>query len=450
MMVSCARLGRVAAGKAVHVAPGPVSSPLVHAVHLAAGVEVQVDLAAPGRWRVVTGPQADATARPLLRAVLEEVPAPAPPGPLPWLRVAAADALDRWLQTPLRQSLVDAERGVTRGRAARALPPGPARAVLTGEALRLARRSSRDLGTVLRRLGRGARPLPTALSTALKNVVDGYAELADDVTGPDRELLSVCEGWRRLTRRSTGPARPVALPAADPSPPGPGRPAHMVDPRQVHARLLALAPDPAAPEITLVRTDGDDVVVRVPAFGPEIDHDLAARLLVRVVERRSGGANGHALLRPSRTEAGWFEARLPLHGLHAADVRIDVADAGSELAPAVDDADEELCEARRAVVFLAEWRRLVGLAQLGRAISARHLRGLAGRLQPSRAHTEVPLFPGGPSSAELTALADLGDDELSRRLRGEGVLGEGLRALTAGPGGLLVAELAALVLAPPR
>src|SRR5690349_15135090 len=109
MVVSCARLNHVAAGAAVHVAPGPVSSPLVHALHLAAGVEVEVDLVAPDRWRAVTGPSADAAARPLLRAVVQG--AATPPGPLPWLRVAAADALDRWLQTPLRQSLVDAERG---------------------------------------------------------------------------------------------------------------------------------------------------------------------------------------------------------------------------------------------------------------------------------------------------------------------------------------------------
>ena len=132
-----------------------------------------------------------------------------------------------------------------------------------------------------------------------------------------------------------------------------------------------------------------------------------------------------------------------------ADVRADVTDARSELAPAADDADEGLCEARRAVVFLAEWRRLVGLAQLGVTTpAARQLRRLAARLQPSRSRAEIPLFTGGPSSAELEALADLGDEELGHRLRGDAPLAEGLWALTAGPASLLVAELAALLVVP--
>jgi hypothetical protein len=130
------------------------------------------------------------------------------------------------------------------------------------------------------------------------------------------------------------------------------------------------------------------------------------------------------------------------------DARIDVADALSDLPPAADDADEGLCEARRAVVFLAEWRRLVATAQLGVRAPAHRLGELAARLQPNRTETDAALFTGGPSRAELEALADLGDDGLSARLRGDGVLGEGLRGLTAGPAALLVAELAALVLAP--
>jgi hypothetical protein len=52
--------------------------------------------------------------------------------------------------------------------------------------------------------------------------------------------------------------------------------------------------------------------------------------------------------------------------------------------------------------------------------------------------------------AELDELADLGDDELLRRLRGEGSIGAGLCALTSGAPGLLVAEVVALLTAPMR
>ena len=131
-------------------------------------------------------------------------------------------------------------------------------------------------------------------------------------------------------------------------------------------------------------------------------------------------------------------------------MRADVADALSDLAPAADDTDGDVQEARRAVVFLGEWRRLVAIAQLGIAAAApaRRLGALAARLQPNTARAEDPLFTGGPSRAELDALADLGDDELLRRLRGDGPISAGLRALTSGAAGLLVAEVAALLLGP--
>jgi hypothetical protein len=224
----------------------------------------------------------------------------------------------------------------------------------------------------------------------------------------------------------------------------------MIDPRQVGARVLALSADPASPEVT-VQQDEDAVVVRVPAFGPAVDRDLASRLLVRLVDRRTAEARAHAVLRAAgRADRPWFEATLPLCGQEVSDVRADVVDALSDLDPAADDRDSGLQDARRAVVFLAEWRRLVGVAQLGvvAAAPARRLRELAARLQPNRARVEDPLFRGGPSRAELDALADLGDDELVRRLRGDGPTGAGLRALTSGAAGLLVAEVVALLAGP--
>ncbi len=83
------------------------------------------------------------------------------------------------------------------------------------------------------------------------------------------------------------------------------------------------------------------------------------------------------------------------------------------------------------------------------AAPARRLRDLAACLQPNRARAADPLFTGGPSRTELDALAGCGDDELLRRQRGDGPIGAGLRALTSGAAGLLVAEVAALLLGPP-
>ena len=449
--------------------PGAASGPLVHGTHLVAGVHVDVDLMSPCRWNGVSYPTSDAATAPLLRALIgDDVPdgiparglthrpsirlpaTTAPPSAAPWLRVAVVDALDRRLHVPHAQALVDAERGVARGRAARTLAPGPARAVLTGDAVRLARRASRDFAGFLRRLPRHPPAVSENLSSALKELVDGYSELIEEVAGPDRELKSVVDGWRRLMRR----ARRAERPPAAPGPPRAlrGLPHSVIDPRQVRARVLALSADPASPEVTVQPTAEvpDTVVVRVPAFADAGDPDLAARLLVRLVDRRTAAPGAHAILRRSAPVAGdlpFFEAVVPLCGQNVTDVRADVVDALSDLDPASDDTDGGLQEARRAVVFLAEWRRLVGVAQLGivAAAPARRLRELAARLQPDRAEAADPLFRGGPSRAELDALADLGDDELARRLRGDGPIGAGLRALTAGAAGLLVAEVAALV-----
>lgn len=467
MTVSCARFDHPSAGARVQMVPGSVAAVLVHGLHLAAGVHVALDLSAPGRWHAVSGPPTDTAAAPLLRALIGDVPARRAGAPLPepgratpasaapWLRVAVVDALDRWLQTPLEQFLVDAERGIARGRAARTLPHGPARVVLTGDALRLARRSSSDLVLFLRRLGGQSGSVPPALSSALKNVVDGYSELMGDLSGPDRELLSVLDGWRRFTRRLSRADQPAtAWPSEAPALAHPlqhrlTRAASMIDPRQIRARLLALSPDPAAPEIVVGESDvRGGVTVRVPAFGPGADPDVAARLLVRLVDRPSGRAKGHALLCAPAAGKGCFAATVPLYGLDVADVRADVVDPLIDLPPARDDSDDALQEARRAVVFLAEWRRLVGRAQLGVvAAPARHLRRLVVRLQ-SPSTPDAPLFAGGPSPAELEALADLGDDDLTTTLRDCGPSGEGLRTMTSGPAALLVAEVAALLLGP--
>ena len=269
----------------------PTTSVLLHETHLGSGVRGEIDLMAPNRWRAIVAPPAFA-----------EHPAAAGAA-APWLRVGVVDALDRWLALPLDQGLVDAERAVVRGRAARMLPPdSQMRRDLTIEALRLARRASQDVAAFLRRLARRPTPPPPGLTTALQDLVDGYSELIGELSGPDRALSSVVAGWQRLAGRGGAAVRPVAGPRPDPTPPPPSSPLSrsLLDPRQLRARMLALSVDPMEPEVELVAAasgDPDAVDVRVRATRPRLDG--APRLLVRLVDRRSGEVGGHAILRPA-------------------------------------------------------------------------------------------------------------------------------------------------------
>jgi hypothetical protein len=464
MMVAVARsTGDACTGHAVQLIPqspaGP-RTPLAYDAHLGSGVHVSVDLMSPDRWHAVSLPGVIGADGPLVEALIGEGAADRirvgrrrgftvdPSSAAPWLRVAFVDALDRWLQAPLEQSLVDAERGVSRGCAARTLPPGQARALLVGDALQLARRASHGFVAFLRGLARRPDPIPNGLVLACGRLVDGYTDLRGEVAGPDRELTAVIRAWRRFSsrleeagRKASGApcpeATPWALPLADPS----EQRTSVIDPRQVPARVFALAADPAAGEVE-VRVPGraadDSVVVRAPAFGPAVDPGIRSRLVVRLVERRSATARGHALLERAGRH---FEATVPLCGLSASDVRADVFDALGDVPPAGTDNDQGLQEARRAVVFLAEWRRLAALAHLPSAVAepARRLRDLAARLQPHGGAADDPVFAGGPSTADLGDLAELGNARLLRRLRGSG----DLPAPTGGSSRLLVAEIAA-------
>ena len=487
-MVSVARPAKDAAsGPQVRLIPrlsaGP--GPLVHQSHLGAGVHVGVDLMSPIQWHTVSFWALHDASGPLLRALIGDEAADdlRGGGPLcrasaargvavdlagaaPWLRVAVVDALDRWLQVPLEQSLVDAERGVSRGQAARTLPDGPARALLIGDALRLARRASHDLVAFLRGLGSHSHVVPNQILLALKRLVDGYTRLVDEVAGPDRKLAAVLEGWQQLSRRVGGADRPEpggGRSTAGPRPPilrrTGGRLTSMIDPRQIRARVFALSADPTSPEVALSKAelgDSDAVLVRVPAFGRGVDPDIKSRLMVRLVDRRSGDLKGHALLNMAvgplgADDAPFFEATVPLCGLSVSDVRADVFDALSDLPPARTDDDSALQEVRRAVVFLSEWRQMLGVAQMPAATAglARRLRELASRLAPGGAGASDPLFAGGPSGAELEALAEEGDDELLSRLRGDrALIGNGPLGVTQGAGGLLVAEVVAAHVSP--
>ncbi len=445
MMVMAARAGEQAwLGGALPGAgcAGPAGSALAHETHLGGGVRVVVDLLRPGRWRTVSAPAADPDSVPLVRAlagVADELRGPVldvagdPAGARPWLRVAVVDALDRWLQAPVSQALVDAERAVSRLRAARTLPGGALRSALVGEALQRARGASRGVALSLRELGARSPAMPELLASAVQSLVDGYEELAAEVGGPDRELAAVGEAWRRRLRPVGGARRRAASAHRRPEPAG-TPPSSMIDPRLLRARILRLAADPARPEIVL-EVDGAAVHVRVPAFGGVVDPTLRTRLAVRLVDRRTTEPTAHALL-TGTVDGPYFEATLPLGGLAPTEVRADVFDAlGDDLPPVPTDADPALQDARRAVVYLGEWRRLVGLARLPGAPGepARRLRDLAARVRPAGAG--LPAFRGGPTGVELDALAAMGDADLAERLR------------TDTGDELLVAELVAVHLA---
>ncbi len=418
----------------------PATGVLVHETDLGAGIRAEADLLRPDRWRAVTVPPAFA-----------RHPAAAG-GAMPWLRIGVVDALDRWLTLSARPGARGC-RARCRARTRRPDPSTGLRGAPGADGGRAAAGPAGGHGGRLRAPPGGPAPgaPPPRLTAVLQDLVAGYAELHGELSGPDRALSSVVAGWQRLTGRGEPAVCPVPPVPAAPDPVAPPRllGRSLLDPRQLRSRILALASDPAEPEIDLVapRTgDLDSVEVRVRAARE--GRVSTPRLLVRLVNRRSGEVGGHAVLRRVTPET--WAAPVPLYGLDPADVRADVADVLSGLPPARDDADADLVDARRAVVFLAEWRRLAGAAQCSVATPApaRHLRDLAARLHAHRARRDAALFVGGPSYAELNRLADLRDDELVRRLCGDGPIGVGLRALTSGAAGLLVAEAVALLVVP--
>lgn len=451
---------------------------LVHHVGIGAGVRVGVDVTAPCRWLSVSAPVLDETTRPLLRALigdhavprltalLDRLPAAErPAGPetvevdpvdsAPWMRVAIVGGLDRWLQLPLDQALVDAERGVAMARAARTLPAdGATRALVITEALELARRASGGVVRQLRFLTRRAAVAPS-LSQALEGVVRGYDALLAEVDGgADSALLAVPRAWRRLV--DALPDRPaVRARATARRRPGRGageRAGSRIDPRQVRARVVALSDDPSTAEIRLVDTstsDGPVVTVRVPAFGRSVDRDVAPRLLVRLIDPRSAAAVGQSVLTPAaaagrRGARPYFEGMVRVEGPVSGELRADVFDALSTVPPVGSEQDEELSQARRATIFLGGWRRLCARVELrnDRVDLAESLRTLSARVSaPAGTDPSRPLFAGGPSASDILRLTDLDVDEF--RTAGGRPCPRGLLRMAHGPGELLAAELAA-------
>ncbi|TCC19441.1 hypothetical protein [Kribbella speibonae] len=419
----------------LRTAPGIVGRPdvrltrstpadLVRAVELAPGVAVEIDLADPSRWHAVDVRRWDAADRDLLEALLgpaavREVTGLLAPGdakagvPLEvapatvWRRLAVVDALDWWLQLPLNQGLLDAERAIVRARAARSLRSGALRRTFVDRAVVLARRSAGEVSTYLN--GIAGASLPKALSSGLSRLAAGYASLAREVDGPDAALAAVQTAWERVSLVPLKSAASVAgaLPALASS---------GVDPRRVRARVVGS-------DVQLVPT-GTAVRVVVPAFAPLPSPVVADRLMVRLVDRRSGEAQTPALLTLNTSTAVFTEV-VPLRGASVDDLRADVFDADSA-EPAASDTD--LLRQRRAQLVLSEWRRAAAESRLSRSLRARNRR--LTRLLDALAPTTGPLFLGGPAREDISDLVN-------------GSSNHPWFSTTAATGGPLVAELAA-------
>ncbi|MDN5854277.1 MAG: hypothetical protein L0K86_15780, partial [Actinomycetia bacterium] len=214
MQVSVSRDHAGDPGELTVVAAEPRSR-LVHRANVGAGVLLEVDVLAPCRWLSLSVDAVDNLSGPIVEAMVGAGGADSfragrgrtaldvdLTAAVPWLRVAQVDAFDRWLHLPLDQAIVDAERGVSRLRAARTLPAGsPARQAVLGDALRIARRASAGVVAHLRQLADTRISVPVRLRSAIDQLVDGYAGLATVVAGSDRELAAVPAAWRTLRDR---------------------------------------------------------------------------------------------------------------------------------------------------------------------------------------------------------------------------------------------------------
>jgi hypothetical protein len=479
------------------------ASELRHETLIAAGVRVSVDLTTPHRWRSFTVSSWNFPAQELIRDLIgatatERITAhlragadPAgriggakiegtrlevdPSAAGPWLRVAVADALDRWLQLPLDQSLVDAERGVARIRAALTLPEGANRTEVLARSLIMTRRAAPGLATYIRRIRPQIRPVPPALRDGLRRLVHGYAALMAEVSGSDQDLGLVIEAWDDLCRfRPEHPPAvlrlpPHPLPLRNRNPSEVTAPAGLIDPRQVPARILMMDADPDQPEIT-VRPAGSSglrnvrtVIVDVPVFGHfTAGHGAGSRILARLVDHGSGRAHGEALLTlhtgdrsgaRKPTLRGVLRVPLGQDGVDLDTVRVDVFDALSERQPASSDADPTLQNARRAILALREWRHLVAEARL-RTVAVRpvaRVRRISRLLLPA---DEVGARIGVPAATGLgrgryEQLSDLGDSALLDLLQNtrwpapDENDDSSILAPALGTSDLLVAELAA-------
>ncbi len=455
---------------------GSTEPGLMHDCTLGAGVRVRVNAANPGQWHVIWVDAWNDHARPLLKALIgpgavrhleSRSGSRSGPGPdldwidpdradqfpgtgadalaaidlraaAPWLRVAAVDVLDRWLHLPLNQALVDAERGVARAYAASTLEPGRARNDVLADAVHLARAASWALVEYLGRLARSPHPVPESLRKVLNDLIEGYHALAAELPEPYQELRSVVRTGRRVLDRLPAGVeenRSRAFRDAGRAQKAVLTPAlvtdviSLIDPRQIPARMLRFSMKPTVGEVRMrvTRAYGcDAVAVEAPAYEPGNGNlrggSACEQLSVRLIDTMTGAdVDGAVLTLESGAELSSpvFRAVVPLPGVDLRRLRADVYDVTSDEPPAPSDADPDLLSVRKTAALMAAWRRLAAAVRLGEF--------------HADVTAQVRVVSGDP---EATA------DELTED--SEQVLSAGAaarRAMTAGAGDLLVAEL---------
>lgn len=199
---------------------GSSNTHLALPIRLATGLAVDVDPLTPGQWQAITvvrrGEDTEAllvglvgrtTARRMLETATSTEPVAQEPIALTgkldgdeWLRIAAVDALDRWLQIPLNASVVRTERAVVRAETAATIEDGPVRSALLADALTLALTAQPGFEEFLSQLELA---LPAPLLYGVRHLVKGVLSLADMVPdAQDLRTISVA-GERVLRARRT-------------------------------------------------------------------------------------------------------------------------------------------------------------------------------------------------------------------------------------------------------
>jgi hypothetical protein len=375
-------------GTAVVLSRGgpPTVASLEHDVSLTSGVRLRVDLARPNDWRRLWLRDRSPALAPLIESLIGRratqnlyaidrlhVPDLHDVDSMrasPWVRLAVLHGLDRWLQLPLEQDLLRAEIGVTTFRAAQTLNEGDeVRESLVDSALGLARRASDGVVHFLRALPTLEASIPIQLQHAADALVDGYSALRDHLADLDSRLTAVIES-RHAPRRPALSGLPARLArrsrVEDPAPDQAHQAMSLIDPRHVRARVLRLGDRPRSAEISFspaLAEDEDTILVHVPAFGHQVDPEIARRLMVRLVDRTSGRDHSYAAL-TARARPSWFECTMPLRGFDPRDLRADVFDALLRPADGPDTDEDELVRTRRAVLTLRDSRRRAAEAEL--------------------------------------------------------------------------------------
>ncbi len=194
--------------------------------------------------------------------------------------------------------------------------------------------------------------------------------------------------------------------------------------------MLRLSAEPTVGEVRMraTRANGREaVVVEAPAYEPG-HGDLRGgsaceQLSVRLIDTVTGADVEGALL-TLESGAGHaspvFRAVVPLPGVDLRRLRADLYDGTSDEPPASSDADPDLLSVRSTAMRLAKWRQLVATARLG-------------GIEANEVTAQVRVVSGDP---EATA------DELAEGTdRAFPASAATRRAMTAGVGDLLVAEV---------